>query len=139
MAVLNDSDFVNKEFVLKTDSPAYFSTLGKRFYFTGKKGLDLGRIRAIVVDKKSGKKFFNVVSPNYPGKQLYFKYEAADFVDLVGQGVRTTKEKADQERKAEQDKNATLLDKLKKPALIGVGIWAAVQLGKTYISTNAKH
>jgi len=138
MAVFQDSDFINKQLVLKQDSPAYFSTLGKRYYFIAKKSTDLGRIRAIVVDKKSGRKFYNVVSPNYPGKQLYFAYEVADFTNLVGQGVRTTEKKAQDEKEAKEDREMTFLDKLKKPALIGLAAWAAVSLGKTYIASNGK-
>lgn len=136
MAIFQDSDFVGKEFVPKVDAPAYFSTMAKRYYFVASKDTDVGKIRAIVTDKKTGKKFFNVTSPNYAGKQLYFKYETANFSDLVGQGVRTTKEKAADDRKFFEDQQATFLDKLKPLLLAGAGIYAVIQLGKEQIKTS---
>jgi hypothetical protein len=107
--VFLDKDFIGKTFVLRVDSPAYFSGLAKRFYFIGKANTDLGKIRAVVINKKNNEKFFNVVSPNNPTRQLYFKYRDANFSDLVKQGVRTTKDKGREEREEREKENQTFV------------------------------
>lgn len=132
-----DKDFIGKTFTLRIDSPAYFSGLAKSYYFIGKKNTDLGKIRAVVVNKKNNEKFFNVISPNYPGKQLYFKYRDANFSDLAGQGVRTTEDKGKEDKAEREKETQTFLDKIKTPLLIGGLLYAGTQISKSYIS--AKH
>jgi len=128
-------DFVNKRFVVKIATPAYFSTLAKRVVYNAVPGEDEGRIQAIVVNKKTGNKFFAVRNPNYPSP-VYFNFSDADFSKLVGQGVRTVEEKAKDEKQAREADAETIGDKIKKGLLIVVGLGGLAYVAGVFVKAK---
>jgi hypothetical protein len=133
-------DFVGKIFVARISTPAYFSTLAKKYYNFAKPNTDLGIIRSVVKSKSNGKYYVNVRQIEANNRNVYYNYEDTDFNNLVNQGVRTTTVKAKQEKAEAEAEAETTVNKLQKLIYTGIAVFAVLEIGKTFINqkTNKK-
>lgn len=134
--IYNEKDFVGKTFSLKVPAKAYISYLGQKYYYAVNPGENIGKIRSVVVNKNNGKKYFSVwIDPN---RTAFFDFDKADFANLEKQGVRTSEQKAKEDKADENKQNEGFIDKIKPFFLLGLLGYAGVSLGKTYISSHGR-
>lgn len=141
MANFSASDIIGKTLIAKKDTPV-FSTpteTGKPLIVI-KKGQTIGIVYSYLAPNANRSKLYWMFESQANKKPYYVAHNIGNFdvKSLYDQGVKTTKEK----QQEEEDKNKTTAEKisdtLKNFLYLGLGAYVVVNLGSAFIQTNGK-
>lgn len=141
MANFSAADIIGKTLFAKKDTPIFATPteMGQPLLII-KKGQPIGVVYSYLAPNANRAKLYWVFESKTSKKPYYVAHNVGNFdiKALYDQGVKTTKEK----QQEEEDKNKTTAEKisdtLKNFLYLGLGAYVVVNLGSAFIQTNGK-
>lgn len=129
------ADIIGKSLIAKRPIPVYSNTsAGAKPLLVIPPGGTVGVVYSYIVPKPGNPYMYWQFESPVTKRMYYAKHVVGSFDErsLKDQGVKTAEERT----KAEEEKTETTYDKVKKLVMVGIGVTAAVALGKEFIKSK---